>query len=139
MGASKPLKVTTLNRFIKRTLISSFSRATRAMMNDNWWIAFAEWLINEKRTPLIFSWDHCQRFSLLQIPNTPWAGFQHAQNLSLDFNEWSCAVQFLIFKTLTYSLQETVRFDVKTLFESCLTWRLVRRYNKSSGITKEFW
>ena len=36
--------------------------------------------------------DHCQRFSTLQIAGMPGAGFEPAENLSLGFVEWSCAL-----------------------------------------------
>ena len=41
---------------------------------------------------LISSRDHCQRSSPSRISDTPWAGFEPAQNLSSGFGEWSCAV-----------------------------------------------
>ena len=46
----------------------------------------------QKVFTLISSWDHCQRSSLSQISDTPRAGFEPAQNLSLDLVDWSCAV-----------------------------------------------
>ena len=45
-----------------------------------------------KRSSLISSRDHYQRFSPSRISNTPRAGFESAQNLSLGFVEWSSAV-----------------------------------------------
>ena len=43
------------------------------------------------------SWrKHCQRPSRLRISDTPWAGFEHAQNLSLGLFEWSCVVVITI-------------------------------------------
>ena len=41
---------------------------------------------------LISSRDHCQRSSPSRISHTPRAGFEPAQNLSLGFDKWSCAV-----------------------------------------------
>ena len=41
---------------------------------------------------LISSRDNCQRSSPSRISDTPWAGFEPAQNLSSGFVEWSCAV-----------------------------------------------
>ena len=41
---------------------------------------------------LISSWDHCQRSSPSRISDTPWAGFEPAQNLISGLVEWSCAV-----------------------------------------------
>ena len=45
-----------------------------------------------KAFSLISSRDHCQRSSPLRISDTPWAGFEPAQNLSSGLVEWSCAV-----------------------------------------------
>ena len=45
-----------------------------------------------KTFSLIFSRDHCQRFSPLRISDTACARFEPAQNLSSGFVEWSCAV-----------------------------------------------
>ena len=56
-------------------------------------ILFAEWLTGEKCLGV-------QRFSPSQISDTPRAGFQSAQNLSSDYDEWSCAV--VITTTLLY-------------------------------------
>ena len=41
---------------------------------------------------LISSRVHCQRSSPLRNSDTPGAGFEHEQNLSSGFGEWSCAV-----------------------------------------------
>ena len=41
---------------------------------------------------LVSSRDHCQRSLPLPICDTPWAGFEPAQNLSSGLFEWSCAV-----------------------------------------------
>ena len=57
-----------------------------------WWIVFVVWLTDERCLRLISSRDHCQRFSLSQISNTPRAGFEPAQNLNSDFVQWSCPV-----------------------------------------------
>ena len=45
-----------------------------------------------KTSSLISSRDHCQRSSPSRISDTPQAGFEPAQNLSLGLVEWSCAV-----------------------------------------------
>ena len=47
--------------------------------------------------------------------------------------------QFVIFKPLSYCLEETIGFDVKATFASRSVSRLIRWYNKPGGITKEFW
>ena len=41
---------------------------------------------------LIFSRDHCQKFSPSRISDTLQTGFEPAQNLNSGFVEWSCAV-----------------------------------------------
>ena len=46
----------------------------------------------QKAFSLISSQDNCQRSSPSRISNTPWAGFEPAQNLHSGFLEWSCAV-----------------------------------------------
>ena len=56
-----------------------------------WWIVFVVWLIDERRS-LISSQDHCQRSSPSRISDTPWAGFEPAQNLSSGFDKWICTV-----------------------------------------------
>ena len=43
-----------------------------------------------KAFSLISRQDHCQRSSSLQISDTPWAGFEPAQNLISRLVEWSC-------------------------------------------------
>ena len=48
---------------------------------------FAEWLTDERCLRLISSRDYFQRFSSLQIFDTPSAGFEPAHNLSSDFVE----------------------------------------------------
>ena len=45
-----------------------------------------------KAFSLISSRDHCQRSSPSRISDTPWAGFEPAQNLSSGLVEWSCVV-----------------------------------------------
>ena len=49
-----------------------------------------------KTFSLISSRDHCQRSSPSRISDTPQAGFEHAQNLSLGLVEWSYAVVIII-------------------------------------------
>ena len=45
-----------------------------------------------KEFSLISSWDHCQKSPALQVSDTPRAAFEHVQNLSSGFVEWSYAV-----------------------------------------------
>ena len=49
------------------------------------------------------------------------------------------AIQFVIFKPLSYCFEETIGFDVKTSFASRPKSRLIRWYNKAGDMTKEFW
>ena len=53
---------------------------------------FCGMIDRRKAFSLISSRDHCQRSSPSRISDTPRAGFESAQNLSLGFVEWSCAV-----------------------------------------------
>ena len=50
----------------------------------------------QKAVNPISSRDHSQRSSPSRISDTPRAGFEHAQNLSSGFVEWSCAVVITI-------------------------------------------
>ena len=55
----------------------------------SFWIKLAD---RRNAFNLISSRDHCQRFSPSWISNTPQAGFEPVQNLSLSLVEWTCAV-----------------------------------------------
>ena len=44
--------------------------------------------------------------------------------------------QFVIFKPLSYCFEQTIGFDVKASFASCLESRLIRLYNEPGDITK---
>ena len=55
---------------------------------------------------------------------------------SLAFYGW---FQFVIFKLLSYCLEETKGFDVKASFARCPVSRLIGWSKKSVYITKEFW
>ena len=57
------------------------------MMNCFWCM-----VDRRKAFSLISRRDHCHRSSPSQICDTPWAGFEPAQKLSLGLVEWSCAV-----------------------------------------------
>ena len=56
-----------------------------------------------------------------------------------DRKKANSALQFVIFKLLSYCFEETIEFDVKASFPSRLVSRLIRWYNKPGDITKEFW
>ena len=47
--------------------------------------------------------------------------------------------QFVIFKPLSYSFEETIGFDVKASFANRPESRLIKWYNEPGDITKEFW
>ena len=53
---------------------------------------FCEMVDRRKALSIISSRDHCQRFSPLQISDTPRAVVEPVQNLSSHFLEYSCAV-----------------------------------------------
>ena len=60
-----------------------------------WWMVmncFCGEVDQRKAFSLIFSQDHCQGSPPSWISDTPWEGFEPAQNLSPDFTEWSCLV-----------------------------------------------
>ena len=60
-----------------------------------WWFmidCFCGMVDRRKVLSLISSLEHCQRFSPSRISDTSRAGFEPAQNLSLRFVEWSCAL-----------------------------------------------
>ena len=59
---------------------------------SNFFFFFCGMVDQWKAFNLISSQDHCQRSSPLRISDTPWAGFEPAQNLSSGLVEWSCAV-----------------------------------------------
>ena len=48
-------------------------------------VVFVVWLTDERRSRIISSRNHCQRFLPSQISDTSQAGFEIAQNLSSDF------------------------------------------------------
>ena len=63
------------------------------MMMMNCFCGIVDW---RKAFSLISSRDHYQRSSPSRISDTPWAGFEPVQNLSLSFVEWSCVVVITI-------------------------------------------
>ena len=84
-------------QFILRSLIGllcphsqlqwGWGRGCNKFMLNWWWIFFAEWLT--EANPLISSRDHFQRFSPLQICDTPRARFRSVENLRSDFVKWN--------------------------------------------------
>ena len=79
---------------------------------------------------LIFSRDHCQIFSPSRISDTPRAGFESAQNLSLDFVELGCAV------VITTKVNNNSLRMKSVLFNSYFFYKL-RQF--LGDILKEFW
>ena len=63
-----------------------------ALSDDDDDYGFCGMVDQRKVFSLIFSRDHCQRPSPSQISDMWRAGFEPAQNLSLDLVKWSCAV-----------------------------------------------
>ena len=53
---------------------------------------FCRMVKQQKALSVISNRYHSRRFSLLQIFDMPWAGFEPAQNVISGFVEWSCAV-----------------------------------------------
>ena len=94
-----------------------------------WWIVFVVWLTDERRT-LVSSQDHCQRSSPSRISDTPQAGFEPAQNLSSDFDEWSCAV---VITTTSKSI--CVRLLLNWLYELNV-WNIVSGGFQTKALNK---
>ena len=59
----------------------------------DWWKIFS----------LISRWNHCQRFSLAQFSDMPWARFEPAQNLS----SWHCWMKLCRHNISNITLHET--------------------------------
>ena len=81
---------------------------------------------------LIFSRDHCQRSSQSWTSDTPWAGFEPLQNLSLCLVEWSCAV----LKTTTPHHRNTTsspKFFVTEISILGLWQMLISKWYEDSG------
>ena len=55
-------------------------------------ICFRGMVDRQKEFSFIFSRNHCQRSSPSPISDTQRAGFEPAQNLSLGYDKWDCAV-----------------------------------------------
>ena len=84
---------------------------------------------------------------------TTTSGFQDWKTTTSKFQDhkattWSfCGIlalniqltQFVIFEPLSYCFEETIKFDVKVSYASCLLSRLIKWYNKPGDATKEFW
>ena len=73
-------------------MIMAFVRRLKGgNIKTNWLMmmmnCFCGMVDRRKAFTLISSWDHCQRSSPSQIPDTPRAGFEPAQGLSSGFVE----------------------------------------------------
>ena len=75
-----------VSKSAKNVLLIHFGVSINIMMMN----CFCGMVDQRKAFSLISSRDHYQRTSLLQISDTPWVGFEPAQNLSSDFVESSC-------------------------------------------------
>ena len=87
------------------------------------WVLFTEWLTDERRLRLISKQDHYERFSPLQISDTPQAELEPEQNLSSDFDEWSCTVVI----TTTSRRQFWMNLDTKAAVWRCSTEKPFRK------------
>ena len=92
----------------------------------DWWIVFPEWLTYKRHLRFISSWNHCQKFSTWQIAHTLQVGFEHAQNLSSNFVEWSCTVVI----TITPRRQFWVNLDIKAAVCSCSTEKPFKKISR---------
>ena len=83
--------------------VSNLSKDVSAtlMMMMNFFCCIFE---RQKTFSLISSPDLCQRSSLSQFSNTPWASFEPAQNLSLDLVEWPCEVMIITVLSLNFTV-----------------------------------
>ena len=79
----------TLNYFFLLSTLMMMMMMMMMMMLMN---CFCGMVDRRKTFSLISSLDHYQRSSPSRISDTPWAGFEPAQNLSSGLVEWSCAV-----------------------------------------------
>ena len=67
--------------------LSMLVRGFNMYNDDDNKFLFVDRLTSERHLYLISSWDHCQKFSPLQISDTLPAEFQLGQNQSSDFLE----------------------------------------------------
>ena len=95
-----------MKKHLRSFMISQFKRTFRTIYLDEicpFWYVYVYDDDDDDELFLCYGWptkgfslisgrDHCQRSSPSWIPNTPWAGFEPAQNLSSGLVEWSCVV-----------------------------------------------
>ena len=81
-----------------------------------------------KAFSLISSWDHCQKSPALQVSDTPRAAFEHVQNLSSGFVEWSYAVVITTtpgchyFSYRNHFIHFLLKSDGASLLVVCIAW-----------------
>ena len=86
------------------------------------------------------------------IDHRQWEKYFHAKKLTENIRRAYLVLSFyrryllsfigrvfsVIFKPLSYCFEEAIGFDLTVSFVSCPVSRLIRLYNKSCNITKEF-
>ena len=111
-----------LNGFLREQLLDSKAK-TRGMMMMN---CFCSMVDRRKAFSLISSQDYCQRSSPSRISDTPWAGFEPAQNLSSGLVEWSCAAVIT-----TTPRRHKLSFIFRRFFEnSCVTAATIGKFRE---------
>ena len=87
--------------------------------------SFCGMVDRRKAFSLISSRNHCQRSSPSRISDTPWAGFEPAQNLSSGFVEWSLAAGTLFSDQKIYYHRKSLRhvyFEVHSCASTSLAF-----------------
>ena len=84
-----------------------------------------------KAFSLISSRDHCQRSSPSRISDTPWVGFEPAQNLSSSLVEWTCAVVITTnAEVFVLGLLMVILPWIKLSWYSCFMWNKLGSLNQ---------
>ena len=84
-----------------------------------------------KAFSLISSRDHCQRSSPSRISNTPWVGFEPAQNMSSGLAKWSCAVVITTTtEVFVLGLLMVILPWIKLSWYSCFMWNKLGSLNR---------
>ena len=77
-----------------------------------------------KMFSLISSRDLCQRSSPLRISDTTRAGFEPAENLSLSFVKWSCALVITTTPLHHWYVQKPVIFRTRSIISTLVYFEL---------------
>ena len=77
-----------------------------------------------KMFSLISSRDLCQRSSPLRISDTTRAGFEPAENLSLGFVKWSCALVITTTPLRHWYVQKPVIFRTRSIISTLVYFKL---------------